>query len=433
MPRCSRNSVASRSACAVLPGLPRLRQGPPRAHRLHAMPRQAAGPRARRGSARRPAVWKLPSPSPVAVARSQAVHRMPRGAANAACRCAWLCRLPPRPRGQRRRGPGLRELPREATAAAAHRRRRANHRPSRVHRLPRAAQLRGSAGQAVRGVPRRSAGARSQGARAVHRVPRAARRCAARLHELPRQAGRPSGDGPDQRSRCARVRQAVRRMPSSTRGRTRPDREGRGLCELSSDDLARDGALPRLPSPPRWQAATDGCDLRALPRRSLAIDDGHRPRRLRHVPRSARAQARREPDLLRQLPCGSRGHIESYRPRGVRQLPHQREPRSPDAAGGMCDLPPPRGKHRGERPPGVRELSRPARASAETSELRQLSRRKGPNTARPRARLRQLPPPARPHRPRESPHVRELPLEADAARAPPRRESCDLLDLPRAA
>jgi hypothetical protein len=95
-------------------------------------------------------------------------------------------------------------------------------------------------------------------------------------------------------------------------------------------------------------------------------------------------------------------------------------------------LPPRRGELCSERPSGVRGLPQAPRTALGDTELRELSRREGADAARSRARLRDLPSPARPQRSRQPSELRDLPCQADATRPASRREPPALRDLPRA-
>ena len=373
----------------------------------------------------------LPPRAPLSVAVPKALHGVPRRSADPARRRARLRRLPPRPRSQRRRRSRLRELPREAAGAAAHRRYGAHRGPSGVHGLPRTAPVRSGAGPAVHRVPPRSPCARRPRSRAMHHLPRAARRHAPRMHELPRQAGRSSREAT--RTRRGRWGQpGLRRMPSAPLGRARDHREGRRMRDLSSDHVTRDRAVPRLPCSARRQAAAQSGGVRSLSLRSLALGSRQRSRRLRHLPRRPWRDAGRPPCAVCRLSRRPRRDGPRHRSCRLHQLPRDREPRAPGTTRRVRQLPPRRGELCAERPSGVRRLPQAPRTTLGDPELRELSRREGADAARSRARLRDLPSPARPQRSCQPSELRDLPCQADATRPASRREPSALRDLPRA-
>jgi hypothetical protein len=173
--------------------------------------------------------------------------------------------------------------------------------------------------------------------------------------------------------------------------------------------------------------------MRSLPLRSLALDGGHRPRSVRHLPHGTWREADCESGMVRQLPRRSRHDHARHGPRRLRRLPHHGEPRPQGAARRMRELPPRRGDLRAAWPPGVRKLPQTSCAASGDTELRDLPHREGADPAWSRARLRDLPSPARPPRSCQPSELRELPCDAELAGPASRGEPSDLRDLPRAA
>jgi len=160
------------------------------------------------------------------------------------------------------------------------------------------------------GVPSRSAGARAGGSLALHALPLAARRQAARMHELsPARCQTPGGERP-----------AVHRLSPDPRatGGARESRRLRDLSLIASDPC--EGAVSRLPHRPRRTAGADRFAVRTLSCERDRARRRHWPRELHDVSRECGARAGNSAAGVQAVSC-KRGGEHTDRALDLRELP----------------------------------------------------------------------------------------------------------------